>query len=182
MALRALDRRMPRVHRLWLLRHAKSSWDDPDLPDHERPLADRGRRAAGLVAAYLDEADVHPELVLCSSARRTRETLSLVLASLGPSFTVRVDPTLYTFEAARLREQVTAIDDNIAAVLLVGHNPAIQDLASELAGAGSRLPDLRAKFPTCALACLDLEVGSWADVGPAVATLTAFVVPRELGA
>ena len=170
------------MRRLWLLRHAKSSWDDPDLPDHDRPLADRGRRAAGVVATHLEETDVRPELVLCSSARRTRETLSIVLASLGPSFTARIDPTLYTFEASRLRDQLAAIADDIAAVLIVGHNPAIQDLASELAGAGSRLKDLRAKFPTCALARLDLDVAHWSDVGPAVGTLMAFVVPRELGA
>jgi phosphohistidine phosphatase len=173
---------MPTVRRLWLLRHGKSSWDDPDQPDHERPLADRGRRAAGLVARYLDETDARPELVLCSSARRTRETLSIVLPSLGPSFTARIDPALYTFEVARLRDQLAAIGDDIAAVLVVGHNPALQDLASELAGAGSRLPDLRAKFPTCALARLDLDLARWGDIGPAVASLTAFVVPRELGA
>lgn len=170
------------MRRLWLLRHAKSSWDDPDLPDHERPLADRGRRAAGLIARYLEETDVRPELVLCSSARRTRETLSIVLPSLGPSFTARIDPTLYTFESSRLRDQLAAIGDDLAAVMVVGHNPAIQDLASELAGAGSRLPDLRAKFPTCAIARLELDLARWVDIGPAVATLTGFVVPRELGA
>jgi phosphohistidine phosphatase len=170
------------VRRLWLLRHGKSSWDDPDLPDHERPLAERGRRAAGVMAAHLEETDVRPELVLCSSARRTRETLGIVLASLGPAFTGRIDPVLYTFEAARVRDQLTSIDDAVAAVFVVGHNPALQDLASELAGAGSRLPDLRAKFPTCALARLDLDLAHWADIGPAIATLTAFVVPRELGA
>jgi phosphohistidine phosphatase len=173
---------MPTVRRLWLLRHGKSSWDDPDQPDHERPLAVRGRRAAGLVARYLDETDGRPELVLCSSARRTRETLSIVLPSLGPSLTARIDPALYTFEVARLRDQLAAIGDDIVAVLVVGHNPALQDLASELAGAGSRLPDLRAKFPTCALARLDLDLARWGDIGPAVASLTAFVVPRELGA
>jgi phosphohistidine phosphatase len=175
-------RTMPPVRRLWLLRHGKSSWDDPDLPDHERPLADRGRRAAGLIATYLEANDVRPELVLCSSARRTRETLSIVLPALGPAFTARIDPTLYAFEASRLRDRLAAIDDDIAAVLFVGHNPALHDLASELAGAGSRLGDLRAKFPTCALAQLDIDLARWLDVGPAIATLAAFVVPRELGA
>ena len=170
------------VRRLWLLRHGKSSWDDPDRPDAERPLADRGRRAAGLLARYLEEAEVRPELVLCSSARRTRETLSLVLPALGPALTARIDPALYTFDAARLRDQLSAVPDDVERVFVVGHNPALQDVASELAGAGSRLPDLRAKFPTCGLARLDLDVARWADIGPAIATLTAFVVPRELGA
>src|SRR5439155_20761495 len=84
--------------RLWLRRNAKSSWDHPALDDRERQLAPRGVRAAALMRTYLEAAEIHPELVLCSSALRTRETLAAVLPALGPDVVVRIDPSVYTFD------------------------------------------------------------------------------------
>lgn len=165
--------------RLWLLRHAKSSWDEPGLPDAERPLAPRGGRAARRIARYADAERIRPELVLCSPAARARGTLDIVLPSLG-SPAVVVEPRLYTFDPDPLVERLREIPDEVGSTMLVGHNPAMQALAVRLARAGDRLADTIAKFPTGALAELELEVGAWAAVGPGCAVLTRFVPPREL--
>ena len=166
--------------RLWLLRHAKSSWDDPDMEDVERPLAPRGARAADRIRQYLDAEGIRPELVLCSSALRTRETLARILPGLGPELTVRIEPSLYPFEADQLLERLREVTDDVASVMLIGHNPAMQELASLLAGGGDRLDELRSGFPTAALAELDLGGGSWHELAPGTGRLTRFIVPREL--
>jgi len=166
--------------RLWLLRHAKSSWDDPGMEDVERPLAPRGTRAADRMREYLDAEEIRPELVLCSSALRTRETLGRILPGLGPELTVRIESSLYSFEADQLLERLRKVTDDVASVMLIGHNPAMQELASLLAGGGDRLNELRRGFPTAALAELDLGGGSWRELAPGTGRLTRFVVPREL--
>jgi phosphohistidine phosphatase len=168
------------MRRLWMLRHAKSSWDDPGLADHDRPLADRGRRAAEAMAGYLEREEIRPGLVVCSSARRARETLAAVLPSLGAELTIRVDPALYTFSGSQLLETVLELPDDHAEVLLVGHNPAMEDLVATLAGGGDRLASLQEKFPTAALAGLDLAIENWGDAARGSALLTTFVTPREL--
>jgi phosphohistidine phosphatase len=170
------------MRRLWLLRHAKSSWDEHGLPDHERPLAPRGRRATEAVARHLEANEIRPGLVVCSTARRARETLAGVLPALGTGLTVRFDDAVYTFDHGELLTVVREVPDDQGSVLLVGHNPALERLAAELAREGPRLADLREKYPTGALAGLDLEVDAWADAAPACARLTSFVTPRELGA
>ena len=125
------------MRRLWLLRHAKSSWDDPSLDDHERPLAPRGERDAAAMAAYLRRAEVRPDLVLCSSAVRARDTLTGVLPGLGPDLRIVVERSLYTFEHRRLADALAAATDRADAILLVGHNPAIQGLAERLSREGT---------------------------------------------
>jgi phosphohistidine phosphatase len=165
--------------RVWLLRHAKSSWRDESLPDIERPLAPRGEEAATRIARYVAAEGIRPQLVLCSPAVRARSTLEAVLASLGGPET-RVEPDLYTFDAGPLVERLRAVPDTIGSVMLVGHNPAMQSLAVWLARAGDRLGELVAKFPTGALAELEVDATSWAAIGPGGAVLTRFVPPREL--
>ena len=167
--------------RLWLLRHAKSSWDDPDREDVDRPLAPRGARAADRMRDYLDAEEIRPELVLCSSALRTRETLARILPGLGPELTVRIEPSLYSFDADALLQRLRDVPADVGSVMLVGHNPAMQELASLLAAEGDRLDELRNGFPTAALAELDLRVGSWAEIAPGSGRLVRFIVPRELG-
>ena len=88
------------MKRLWLLRHAKSSWDDLSLPDPDRPLAPRGQRAARLLAAHLAASDVRPRLVLCSSSLRTRQTLAAILPALGDDLEVRIEPATFQHYAA----------------------------------------------------------------------------------
>ena len=167
--------------RLWLLRHAKSSWDDPDMEDVDRPLAPRGARAADRMRDYLDAEGIRPELVLCSSALRTRETLGRILPGLGPDLTVRIEPSIYSFDADALLQRLRDVPADVGSVMLIGHNPAMQELASLLAAEGGRLDELRKGFPTAALAEVEIPVGSWADLAPGSGRLERFTVPRELG-
>lgn len=167
---------------LHLLRHAKSSWTDPGLGDHERPLAPRGRRAAMRVAHYANSHGIRPDLVLSSSALRARETLELLMPALGPGAEVRFDDDLYGANADELLGRVRAVNDRITSLLLVGHNPGLQDLATSLAGDGEPLAKelLRAKFPTGVLAILDLGSTTWARLTPGGAYLVRLVLPSEL--
>ena len=165
---------MTGAKRLFLLRHAKSSWDDPALDDHDRPLSARGRRAASLIGAYLDRQQVDIALVLCSSARRTRETLALISAP-GE---ICIERELYGVSADQLLARLRRVPDDVAAVMLIGHNPAIHDLAVSLAASPG---DLAArKFPTGALATLTFA-GPWHALEPGHADLAGFVTPRQLG-
>jgi phosphohistidine phosphatase len=168
------------MHTLYLLRHAKSSWSDPALPDEQRPLAPRGRRDAKRVAKHLVQLGIEPELVLCSSAQRTRETLELVRPALGATTSVVLEGELYAATADQLVERLHAVPDGVASVLLIGHNPGLQDLALLLASAGAELARLEAKFPTAALATLALPKGTWKELSETDAVLAAFVVPKQL--
>jgi phosphohistidine phosphatase len=167
--------------RLWLLRHAKSSWDDPRLEDRDRPLAPRGERAADLMREYLVAESVHPALVLCSSAMRTRQTLARVLPALGPELEIEIESSLYTFDAERLRDRLRTIPDDADSVMLIGHNPAMEELALMLAAHGERLDRLAQKYPTGALAEIEFPTGSWHEIGTIQGELTRFVIPQELG-
>jgi phosphohistidine phosphatase len=164
---------------LYLLRHAKSSWADPTLLDHERPLAPRGRRDAKRIAEHLLRLGVEPELILCSSAARTRETLDLMRPVLGAS-SVMFEDELYAASSAELLARVQLVPDAVASVMLIGHNPGLEQLALVLASSGDELGRLETKFPTGALATLALK-SSWSRVSPGDATLAAYVVPKDLG-
>jgi phosphohistidine phosphatase len=168
------------VKRIWLLRHAKSSGDDPGLADADRPLAPRGRRAAELLAAHLAASGVRPAVVLCSSSLRTRETLAAILPALGDAPEIRIEQALYGAGAAELLEQLRRLPNRVSSVMLIGHNPGIQDLALGLAASGPALPALREKFPTGALASMEVDVERWRDADDGMATITALVTPRSL--
>ena len=165
---------MPEPKRLLLLRHAKSSWDDPALADHDRPLAPRGRKAAKRIGEYLRRQETAVSLVLCSTARRARETVDLV----APGGRIEMESGLYGASAGQLLEHLRRVLEEATTVMLVGHNPAMQDLLVSLV----REPgDLAAqKFPTAALAMLAFS-GPWRLLEPGRAELTALVTPRELG-
>lgn len=152
---------------VYLLRHAKSSWDDPELADIERPLAPRGRKAAKKIARYLLDHDVRPELVLCSPAARARETL----AAIGEG---EIRPELYGASAAELLGVIQGLPDDASSVLLIGHNPGVEDLA------GAFAPLARETFPTGGLATFAFVCDRWAEVAPSGAELVDYVVPREL--
>ena len=162
---------------LYLLRHAKSSWDDPALSDHERPLAPRGRRDGKRIAEHLRRAGIEPELVLCSSAARTRETLELV--GRGWEATVAVEDELYGATAEAMLQRLRLVPDPVESVMVIGHNPGMQALALVLAEAGEQLEVIAEKFPTGALATLELA-GRWRELEPEGARLAAYVVPKQL--
>jgi phosphohistidine phosphatase len=169
------------VKRLWLLRHAKSSWDDPDLPDRLRPLAPRGIRAVDAVARHLRATAVAPDLVLCSPARRAVQTWEGVASGVPPGTAVEIEEAVYHADGDELLARLREVPSAIGSVLLVGHNPGLQDLAVDLVGSGDAglRERLLTKFPTGALATLGLPA-PWHDLKRGAASLLAFVVPREL--
>ena len=169
------------MKRLYLLRHAKSSWKDPGLADHDRPLAGRGRRAAKAVARHLRELGIEPELVMCSTARRARETLERLEPVLGTG-AVRVERELYGAGAGALLEQLRGVPDAVGSVLVIGHNPGLQRLALALARPAPAVEELEAKYPTAGLAELVFEGPSWRDLDRGSAELVGFVRPRDLAA
>ena len=164
---------------LFVLRHAKSSWDDPGLPDRERPLAPRGRRAVAVLHDYVRSRGIEPALVLCSSARRTRETLK----GVEPGGEQLIEDELYDADAGALIERLRRVSADAPSVMMIGHNPAMQLLVVRLAGVAntedSRLEDLRRKFPTGGLATLEFDC-AWSDLGPGRARLTDLVRPKHL--
>jgi phosphohistidine phosphatase len=167
------------VKRLYLLRHAKSSWDDPELSDHDRPLAKRGRRASKLIAEHLGRERIRPALILCSSARRTRETLDRIAPAMGAKREVRIERELYRADAMDLLGLLRGLPDDVGSVMLIGHNPAIQDLGLALAGRGPVVGMMQEKFPTGALATLEFD-GPWRELAPGAGSAVAFIKPREL--
>jgi phosphohistidine phosphatase len=164
---------------LYLLRHAKSSWDHPGLADDDRPLAPRGRQAAGLMAEHLRAEQIVPALVLCSPALRTRETLEALTAALGDDVPVRFEEDLYDASEDDLLERLRAVPDALESAMLIGHNPGIQYLAVNLAASGEALDRLRRKYPTGALATIAFT-GRWSELEPGAAELTGFVRPKDL--
>jgi phosphohistidine phosphatase len=165
------------MKRLYLLRHAKSSWKDTSLPDHDRPLAGRGRRAAKAIARHLRDQHIEPELVLCSSARRARETLERLALAAS---TARVEDDLYAASATQLLDRLRAVPDTVESVMLIGHNPGLQELALDLAHPSPTTDDLAAKYPTAALATLQFTASTWRDLGRESGELLNLVRPRDL--
>jgi phosphohistidine phosphatase len=166
---------------LILLRHAKSSWDDERLADHQRPLAPRGRRAAPAVAARLRELGLLPDHVVSSTSVRTRETIALAAEHLDtPSIDFQED--MYLAGSGRLLRILRATPETVETLMLVGHNPGMHDVALALVeGEGGRAHRrLESKFPTTAAAVLEFDVERWQDVGPGLGTLLHFIRPKDL--
>ncbi|MBA4173752.1 MAG: histidine phosphatase family protein [Hyphomicrobium sp.] len=168
---------------LLLLRHAKSSWDDPSLDDIDRPLSKRGAKTAPMMGAFIAREKLKPDLVLCSTAVRTRGTLALVLPELGqPPPDVVFEETLYLASTSDMLARVRTIEKPRKRVLVVGHNPGTHALALTLIGDGARanIAALATKFPTAGLAVLTFQSDKWSDVRPASGHLDVFVTPRGL--
>ncbi|WP_290050665.1 SixA phosphatase family protein [Amycolatopsis solani] len=161
----------------WLVvvRHAKSDWSE-DLPDHERPLAPRGIRAAPKLGRWLVEAGHVPELAHCSTARRTRETWQLIAGELPTTPPVTFDEDLYGADVPELLNAASRTPPEITTVALVGHEPGVSELTLHLAGHGEETRDVQAKFPTGAAAVL-ATTDPWDEL--ATAKLVAFFRPRD---
>lgn len=167
--------------RLWLLRHAKSSWSDASLSDEDRPLAPRGERAADRMRDYFDAEGIHPQLALCSSALRARQTLARVLPALGDELVVHIDPALYTFDADVILDRLSRISSDVKSALHVGHNPAVHDLAERIADRGDGLRDVSQKYPTAGLAEIAFGEGAWDTLADRPGEVVRFITPRHLG-
>lgn len=168
--------------RLLLLRHAKSDWGDPSQDDIDRPLNARGQAAARTMAAYFAAQDLLPDLILCSCAQRTRETLAHLLPFLDGEYDIRVQADLYHQNEDTYVPILRKDGGSARTLLLIGHNPAIEETALALVGSGpeNAIEDMGMKFPTGALAILDFKTDTWAKLEPESGCLDRFVKPRDL--
>jgi phosphohistidine phosphatase len=169
--------------RLFLFRHAKSSWTDPGLDDHDRPLSPRGQRAAPLIGRFMRAQKLVPELVLCSPARRARDTWKLASAELGTAPRLLLEEALYDFgNGGRILDTVRSKGDATKSVMVVGHNPSIERLAQRLIGKGDAKlrKRLAEKYPTGALIVIAFDAKNWGAIEEGKGTLSVFIRPRDL--
>lgn len=167
---------------IYLLRHAKSSWKNPTLADFDRPLNKRGKSAAKIMAAHLADRKLKPDLILCSAAKRTVSTLKSVRSQLGTDLPAIVDEAFYHAGVGEMVRNLRALDDDVGSVLLIGHNPGMEDLAHFLVGGGDEEAYSRMviKFPTAALAVFHADITDWKKIERDGAKLISFVCPRDL--
>ncbi len=169
---------------IYLLRHAKSTWDRLDIPDHERPLAPRGEKAAPVMGQHLGDAGLVPEQVLCSTAERARRTWEAVAPYLKPAPAVTYRQDIYDAEADDLLAVLHTLPERVNSVMLVGHNPAIEELAEMLIGGGDAVARerLAAKYPTATLAEIAADTESWTELARGAGRLLRFDRPKDLNA
>lgn len=172
--------------RLILLRHAKSAWPE-EVPDHDRPLASRGKRDAPAAGEWLRKSGYVPDRVLCSTARRARETWRLAEDRLTAHPHTVFEDGVYGASSAELLDLARQTSADVGTLLIVGHDPAMRGLTLDLAGAqpgdaeGEALGRVRAKYPTAAIAVLSFS-DNWAELSPGQAHLAEFVVPGDFHA
>lgn len=172
------------MKQLYLLRHAKSSWDDPDIDDFDRTLNKRGRRAAKAMAAYFREAGLAPSAVLCSPAKRTRETLKYLQPALGEA-PVQFDRRIYEASYQTLLHCLADLPSEAESALLIGHNPGLERLALYLMsdrGHGAGAVRMQDKYPTGSLAILLAPANDWASLKVGSCRLEDFIRPSDLDA
>ena len=143
---------------LFVLRHAKSSWDDASLADFDRPLNDRGKRAAPFMGRLMAERGLTPEAIVCSPAVRARETAKLVRDAGKITAEINFDERIYEASPQTLKQVVAATDDAHASAMIVGHNPGMEGFIRLLTGRMEAMP-------TAALAVIDLDIDRWQDIG-----------------
>jgi phosphohistidine phosphatase len=170
------------MRRLMLLRHAKSDWSAAGQRDHERILAPRGREAAPLVGAYMAQHGLTPDKALVSTARRARETWDLVAPAFRKQPAVAYEDRIYEASPKAILSALQETEAGMHALLVVGHNPGLQELSKLLMASGDidARQRLIEKYPTAGLAVIDFPVDSWSDLHPHGGRLDRFVTPRSL--
>ena len=163
------------MRNLYLIRHGKSDWDADYGKDHDRPLAARGQRDAGKIGAYLKRASVHPDLVLCSSAVRTRETLDLVMEAAGWRSEVSVVKQLYLADPQEVIALIASQPDSVQTLAVIGHQPFTGQVASHFLG-GRHL-----EVPTACVIGMEFDAPSWESVRQEQGRLLMHLLPRRLG-
>lgn len=163
--------------KLIITRHAKSSWDDPSLSDHDRSLAGRGKRASDAIGQWLSERGHVPRTVLCSTSARTRQTWERIERVMPGDYDVRMEPRLYHGSADSILEALSEVGDS--PVLVVGHNPGIGYFANAILDLPPSHRDFW-RYPTAATLVCDVPVDGWAKTRLGAARLIDFVVPRDL--
>lgn len=155
------------------MRHAKSSWTDPSLSDFERPLNERGRRAAPFMGEVLKREGLIPDHIICSPAKRTMETAELVQAAVELDLEIGNDARIYEATVGELIEVVSEMPETSSRALLIGHNPSSEQIVQIITGAIEAMP-------TAALAVIDLDIGSWAEIAPGKGKLRRLFRPKEV--
>jgi phosphohistidine phosphatase len=170
------------MKRLTLLRHAKSGWDDPVARDFDRPLNAKGKRAARAVGRHMREAGIAFDHAIASPATRVVETLEELSAGLGHALRPAFDRKVYLASAETLLDVIHDAPEGAETLLLVGHNPGLEDLVLLLVpnGAGQDREAVEDKFPTASLVDIRFDAARWADVRAGGGTLSRFVRPRDL--
>jgi phosphohistidine phosphatase len=168
--------------RLLLLRHAKSDWGDEQLADIDRPLNSRGKTASVTMARYLRDNKLWPNLILCSTAQRTRETLARLLPYMPQEAHIQMISDLYWKSEDGYGPLIRKHGGRAQNLMIIGHNPATEDTALDLSGTGApeAMEDLREKYPTAALAVIDFDFVDWSELGSGTGHLERFVKPRDL--
>src|SRR3954463_5520645 len=162
------------MKRLYVLRHAKSSWDDASLADFDRPLNSRGRSAAPFMGNLMGERGFLPQVVVSSPAARARETAKLAAEAAGYSDEIRFDKRIYEASAQTLNDVVSELDAEFDSAMIVGHNPGMEGLVRHLTGEVTAMP-------TAALPIIDLNIDAWSDIGQNTAKLVEVLRPKESG-
>ncbi len=172
------------MRRLMLLRHAKSDWSSPGMPDADRPLNSRGEKAAHLMGAYLMRHGLIPDRILCSSSRRTRETFAATAEEWPDPVTVAYEDRLYAASPQTILSVIRDAHMRARRLMVIGHNPGLQELAESLIAAGDieARERLREKFPTGAMAIIDFATDSWDKVHNHGGRLDRFITPRSIAA
>lgn len=162
------------MKRLYVIRHAKSSWSDPALGDFDRPLNKRGKRDAPFMGTRLKEGGAKPDMIVTSPAKRAIKTARAIAKALGfPAKKIVEETAVYEASLYDLLAVVRKIPDSCGEVVIVGHNPGFSDLAGYLAS------DSNIYMPTCAVCCVDLDVDSWADVSGGDGRMASYDYPKK---
>ncbi len=162
------------MKRLLLIRHAKSSWSDPELADFERPLKKRGEKDAHVMGKRLAKQQLNPDCIIASPARRAIRTATIIAKEIGfPLKDIATDKQIYAADVADLLAVVQQIDDTCERVMVVGHNPGLSQLSQALT------PDPIDPLPTCGIVCIDFALASWQELAPGRGTVVLFDYPKH---
>ncbi|MCE3232442.1 MAG: phosphoglycerate mutase protein [Rickettsiaceae bacterium] len=169
------------MKKLYLLRHAKSDYPQ-NVDDHDRPLNKRGQEASKLIGKYIKENNLIPEKILCSDAVRTSMTAKNITREAGANITISFMKELYLATPGEILKILAKVDDKVNSVMVVCHNPGVEQLAKLLTASGdaNSIAQLKTKYPTAGLACFSIDTESWGEINPGSANLDRFVIPREL--
>ncbi len=162
------------MKRIYIMRHGKAEWHNGEMEDFDRPLKERGHKAAGFMGSLLAVHQEIPELIISSSALRAQQTAEDFVKALGQRVPIVNDDSLYMPTVRHLMQVISEVDASVDAVMLIGHNPASEQLVEHLtAGSG-----LNFYFPTCGVVCLDADIEVWADIEPEEAVMKWFLIPK----
>ena len=162
------------MKRLYVLRHAKSSWDDSSLADYDRPLNERGKETAPFMGSVMRERGYLPDVVLASPAKRAAKTAKLTMETAGFNREITFVEQIYEASPQTLAKVLSGVDDTANAAMIVGHNPGMEGVIRFLTGESEAMP-------TAGLAVIDLNIDKWSDISHETGKLVEVLRPKEIG-